>query len=152
MLALAALLPLAVAGALAARPTLPSAGGAPRPAASMAAHRQARVHGDGLTLDALVPATTASAPRELELALRATAPYPELLVYWSDGRPAGEDALPDGSRLLGTIAADAGPRRYPLPPDAGGASPAVLVYDLAHGRVVARLALGGLDAAEGDVR
>lgn len=67
---------------------------------------------------------------------------PDLLVYWT---PPGSDAPGAGSVLLGSLAGSAA-RRLPLPERAAGGG-SIVVYSLAHGEVVARLALADALAA-----
>lgn len=62
---------------------------------------------------------------------------PDPLVYLAASAPAGE-ALPQGARLLGSLS-DAANQPFPVPANAQGH---LIVYSLAHDRVVAHAALG----------
>jgi len=84
-----------------------------------------------------------SAPGEaaavvLELTPAADLRAPDLLVYWSASEAAGT-GLPDDALLLGPLAAT-GPARFVLPAAARGGG-RLIVYSLAHGRLVAAAGL-----------
>ncbi|MEW6273309.1 MAG: hypothetical protein AB1689_28865 [Thermodesulfobacteriota bacterium] len=141
MLALAVLLPGGVAVALAARPAAaPPAARAQLATPQAGAPRwQGRMHADRLALDAQL--VDAGERLVLELALASEEPQPELLVYLARADADPADGPSEGSLLLGTLRP--GERqRYPLPHATPAQQPTLLLYDLAHGRVAAQLAIG----------
>jgi hypothetical protein len=159
--ALAATLPLAVALALAVRPQTPSTALPPELGetdAPIARPLWQATFGDGGSLrvratlgspespDGTGTSTRPSArERILELEAQSGVGQPELLAYWAAAHPGG-DGLPPGAILLGALPL-AKPRRFRLPP--APEDGVVIVYDLAHARVVVaeRVGANGGDAS-----
>jgi hypothetical protein len=154
--ALALALPGAIAVALAARPA-PSApaplgvAALDAPAAPLRnADWEGRAGDPSLALVARLGTLDADATTPaLDLDVRSRHGQPETLAYWS-ARDAGS-ALPDDAILLGPVDVQR-TQRLVLPAAARSAAGVLLLYRIAQGTVIARLALPAADLAADGAR
>lgn len=154
---LALALPAAIAVALAARPTPPAPAALgvralDTPAAPLLeAHWEGRAGDPSLALVARLGALDAQATMPaLDLDVRSDQGQPETLAYWS-ARDAAGDALPDDAILLGPIDVQR-TQRLVLPVAARRTPGVLLLYRIAQGTVIARLALPSADLAASGAR
>lgn len=133
-IALALLMPPALALALAARSGSPLSGGLPQALAARVASGAPRWSRDDLwtvtpiRTQGFAGATSEAAP-VIELTPLRDPMLPDLLVYWSAARAS--DRLPEGAQLLGRLAGTEA-RRFAAPA-AGGR---LYLYSLGHARLV----------------
>jgi hypothetical protein len=83
--------------------------------------------------------------RIVELEPRDDPRLPDLLVYWAGDLPGGPGELPPSSILLGTLPGSRS-TRLELPPEAADGDGRLLLYSLAHRRIVAASAPLGPEA------
>jgi hypothetical protein len=130
--ALAALMPPALAVALAVRSATPAIGAIPPVLAAGEAGGTPRWSRDDL--GSAVPLRVRGFDASIELAPLRDPLLPDLLVYWAADGTA--DRLPDGARLLGRLAATEA-RRFAVPAPGGR----LYLYSLGHARLVDSAAL-----------
>lgn len=128
ILGIAAIVPIVVLLALAARPTPPiMASSAPRPAVGS---WTALGPNDGL--HALVESV--GTQEWLHLARDEKLVAPDVLVYWSPEAPVDKEPFPSSAVLLGALG-DTGAQTFDLP--ASDVSGVLLLYSLAHQSTIA---------------